>query len=196
MKITRAQLKQIIKEEMQAMAKQNAISINAMNAEASSILRDIEAISAQQIAANQNPQQKIGEAAGLVAFSIALAVPKLLSLAGKFVNKFDGPEGARWFEEAGHKVHAAYIKAIIKVLTLIPQYRKAQPQIQKKIAEMVFIGIVGIMLGASAIGFVEQLTTMSNVPLGVTEGILSAIKQGEIRQYLIKQINSLLNSPT
>jgi hypothetical protein len=203
-KITPEKLRKIIQEELHDLKKEQQevqSSTAQVGSVANQLLGDINAL-ANQIASQQKSQakpdgQQIGEAGAVLAFSVALAIPKLLSLAGTFSKKIlKKEEAAKWFEESAHKVHHAYIAAIMKVLSLVPQYKKAKPEIQKKIAEMVFMAIVGVMLGFSVSAFAEQMATMSNLPLGVVEGILTAIKRNEIQAYLITQVTALLKSGT
>ena len=127
--------------------------------------------------------------------SIAIALPAIMGLVAKFgkaagamVNKMLGKkptdEGAyqQWMNKLGHiadELHHLYmapLEAIVK--KFVKDEAKA-----KKIASGIFHVIVATFLVASGATAVKALQA-KNVSLATLEGALSAVKGGEIKQFI------------
>lgn len=158
-----------------------------------SLLGDISSLGKQMnVQAAQQNAEDVKESAALLGLSIAMAVPKLLELAGKLAGKLNMKNAADWLQHSGHAIHAKYIQAINFVLKAVPQFRKADPQKQKQVSEMVFMGMVAIMMGVSGVGFAKQLAALTSIPVATAEGILTAVKAGEVAPFLVNQITAIL----
>lgn len=133
----------------------------------------------------------------LTAASIALATPALLGLIAKFgkvvspiVKKFkgvkptDADDAKVWFEDLGkvadqlHSLYMAPLEAIVKKFV-------KDPTKAKKISHFLFHIIIGILLLASGATALEALKS-KKVSLATLELALSAIKGGEIKNYITK----------
>jgi len=148
----------------------------------------------------EDKTQEQNESALTIA-SIALATPALLGLVARFGKeasnvikriKGDKPtdpgEAETWFEDLGkvadqlHHLYMAPLKAIVKKFIKDPI--KAE-----KLASFLFHVIVGIMLLASGAGAIKALKS-KEISMAALESALSAIKGGEIKQYINKLISA------
>ena len=131
----------------------------------------------------------------LTAASIAIALPAIMGLVAKFgkaagamVNKMLGKKPTdqdayqQWMTKLGHiadELHHLYmapLEAIVK--KFVKDEAKA-----KKIASGIFHVIVATFLVASGATAVKALQA-KNVSLATLEGALSAVKGGEIKQFI------------
>lgn len=133
----------------------------------------------------------------LTAASIALATPALLGLVAKFgkgastivkqikgIKPTDAEDAKVWFEDLGkvadqlHHLYMTPLEAVVKKFV-------KDPTKAKKLAHFLFHIIIGVMLLASGATALEALKS-KRVSLATLELALSAIKGGEIKNYITK----------
>jgi hypothetical protein len=133
----------------------------------------------------------------LTVASIAIAMPAVLGLVAKFgrsasalVKKIKGSkptdtEDAKvWFEDLGKladELHHLYMRPLEAI---VGKFVK-DPTKAKKISHFLFHVIVGIMLLASGAGAIKALQS-KEISIATLETALSAIKGGEIKNYITK----------
>lgn len=132
--------------------------------------------------------------------SIALALPKILEWIGKLAKKLaqkfgkEGNVGAA-IEHFAHKWHKFYIKlvraALDAYLFRMPPFNKLDENSRNKIAEIFFMIIVASMGIASGAGAIDALGN-SQLFVGGFEGLLTAVKGGEVASWLYNAITPML----
>jgi hypothetical protein len=131
----------------------------------------------------------------LTVASIAIAMPSILGLISRFgrsasalVKKIKGSkptdteEAKLWFEDLGKladELHHLYMRPLEAI---IGKFVK-DPTKAKKTSHFLFHVIVGIMLLASGAGAVKALQS-KEISMATLEAALSAIKGGELKQYI------------
>ena len=129
--------------------------------------------------------------------SIALATPAILGLIARFgkaatniVKRIMGKKPTdqgdieRYFQQMGRladELHHLYLKP----LELIVRRFIKDPEKAKKVSNFIFHVIVGIMLLASGVTAVKAIQS-KEISLATLETALTAIKGGEIKQYITK----------
>ena len=131
----------------------------------------------------------------LTVASIAIAMPAILGTVARFgksasslIKKIKGSkptdtEDAKiWFEDLGKladQLHHLYMRPLE---VIVGKFVK-DPTKAKKTAHFLFHVIVGIMLLASGAGAVKALQS-KEISMATLEAALSAIKGGELKQYI------------
>lgn len=187
----KSHIRQIILEEMNKSDNNEKIKslISSFASELKNVYQDLKSDASNQ---KTNSKQDINEeGTTLLAISVVAALPKILDLAGKFALKFESLLGKdigigllMWADD----LHHAYMGIIKFILNALPSYRKAPPDVQKEVADTIFIVIIGILTAASA---KTLLTAVSNLSLSIAipvEVMLVKIKSGEIKEYLNKYV--------
>ena len=142
-------------------------------------------------------EQKEG---ALTVASIALATPAILGLIARFgkaatsiVRRVMGQKPTeqgdleKYFQQMGRiadELHHLYMKP----LELIVKRFVKDPNKAKKISHFIFHIIIGIMLLAAGITAVKAIQS-KNLSLATLETALSAIKGGEIKDYITKLLS-------
>lgn len=134
---------------------------------------------------------------------ILAALPKLIQLLGwliKGVGSFLGKYGVKIKDfgekiiHAGHDVHESYIMGIKQALIYtVPEFKTFPEKTQKKLAELVYVVIVmslGIDAGVNAY---NALQNAEWVHVSI-EGLLSAIKGGELGAWLAEAVAATIET--
>jgi hypothetical protein len=168
--------------------------VNDVKDEMSSILKTMDTELAK--AAKGDGEQPTNEGLLTVA-SIAIALPAIMGLIAKFgkaagamVNKMLGKKPSeedayqQWMSKLGHiadELHHLYMAPLESV---VKKFVKDEAK-AKKIASGIFHVIVATFLVASGATAVKALQA-KNVSLATLEGALTAVKGGEIKQFISK----------
>jgi hypothetical protein len=168
--------------------------VNDVKDEMSSILKTMDTELAK--AAKGDGEQPTNEGLLTVA-SIAIALPAIMGLIAKFgkaagamVNKMLGKKPSeedayqQWMSKLGHiadELHHLYMAPLESV---VKKFVKDEAK-AKKIASGIFHVIVATFLIASGATAVKALQA-KNVSLATLEGALTAVKGGEIKQFISK----------
>jgi hypothetical protein len=168
--------------------------VNDVKDEMSSILKTMDTELAK--AAKGDGEQPTNEGLLTVA-SIAIALPAIMGLIAKFgkaagamVNKMLGKKPSeedayqQWMTKLGHiadELHHLYMAPLESV---VKKFVKDEAK-AKKIASGIFHVIVATFLVASGATAVKALQA-KNVSLATLEGALTAVKGGEIKQFISK----------
>ena len=142
-------------------------------------------------------EQKEG---ALTAASIALATPAILGLIARFgkaatsiVNRVIGkkPEGQgdaeKYFQQMGRVADELHHLYMAPIETIVKKFVKDEAK-AKKIASGIFHVIVATFLVASGATAIKAIQS-KNLSLATLEGALSAVKGGEIKDYIAKIIS-------
>lgn len=137
----------------------------------------------------------------LTVASVALATPAVLGLISKFgraasnlvkkikgVKPNDADDAKAWFEDLGKiadELHHIYMRPLEAI---VGKFVK-DPTKAKKLSSFLFHVIIGIMLLASGAGAIKALQS-KEISMATLEAALSAIKGGELKQYINKIISS------
>jgi hypothetical protein len=127
--------------------------------------------------------------------SIAIALPAIMGLVAKFgqaagamVNKLLGKKPTdqdayqQWMTKLGHIADELHHLYMIPIEGIVKKFVK-DPEKAKKISSGIFHVIVATFLVASGVTAVKALQA-KNISLATLEGALSAVKGGEIKQFL------------
>ena len=127
--------------------------------------------------------------------SITIALPAILGLiarlgkaAGTMANKILGKkpsekgEYEKWMNKLGHISDELHHLYLIPIESIVKKFIK-DPDRAKKISQRLFYVIVATFLVASGVTAVQALQA-KNLSLASLEGALSAIKSGEIIEFL------------
>ena len=127
--------------------------------------------------------------------SVAIALPAILGLiarlgkaAGTMANKILGKkpsekgEYEKWMNKLGHIADELHHLYLIPIESIVKKFIK-DPDKAKKISQKIFYVIVATFLIASGVQAVQALQA-KNLSLASLEGALSAIKSGEIIEFL------------
>lgn len=138
------------------------------------------------------------------AASIALALPKIIEWIGKLAKKIaqkfggSGDVGAA-IEHFAHAFHDVYLKIIRKTLDytlfMIPKLKKLDEAKKSKIAEIFFYAIVasvGYHAGTAAMDYLDK----SELFHGAFEGLMAAIKGGEVTKWVGETMAPILKAAT
>lgn len=138
----------------------------------------------------------------MLLLSTALAMPAIVQTFGILAKKIAKKLGSSGnigeaIEHFAHKWHHVYIKVVRKTLDIslykIPLFKRLPEKTKESIAEIFFyviIGLLGYYSGSAAVSYIER----SNLLKGVYEGLLSAIKSGELVTWIRKTIAAYLES--
>lgn len=138
------------------------------------------------------------------AASIALALPKIIEWIGKLAKKVaqkmgGSGETGEAIEHFAHKFHDLYIKTIRKTLDvtlfMIPKLKKLNEEKKKKITEIFFYAIVA-SVGFHAGGTAMEALEKSDLFHGAFEGLMAAIKGGEVAMWVGKAVGPILQGAT
>jgi len=155
-------------------------------------------------AISKSKNGKLNEAVGFMIAGLIAALPKLIELLGKFVSKAGSLLGSFGFKKgedklkawanklthAGHGLHKIYLKILKGALYVVPGFNQFPDLVQDKIVEVVYIAIVGYLGFMAGAGMIDALEKASWITFGV-EGLLGAIKAGEIGQWVASTVASL-----
>lgn len=139
--------------------------------------------------------------AGLIA-----ALPKLTEIFGYLVKGLGsvlsifskkGANSVKAFAEkiihAGHELHHKYILGIKQgLIYLVPEFKDLDDKVQEKIAELIYMIIVMYLGMDAGVSTIKALQHADWVHVSI-EGLLSAIKTGEIGAWLAKSIGSTIS---
>jgi hypothetical protein len=127
--------------------------------------------------------------------SFVVALPALMGLVAKFgkaagtmVNKMLGKKPTdqdayqQWMTKLGHIADELHHLYMIPIEGIVKKFVK-DPEKAKKISSGIFHVIVATFLVASGVTAVKALQA-KNISLATLEGALSAVKGGEIKQFL------------
>jgi len=189
----KSHIRQLILEEMAKSNNNEKVNslINSFASELKNISQDLKSSASNP---SSDTKQEVEEGVEILAISIGVALPKILGLASKYAAKFGALNIAAGLGIWAEKLHHLYMYIIKSILNLVPSYRKAPPDVQKEIADTVFIVIIAMLTGASAQALASAITQLSlniAVPL---EAILIKIKSNEIKDYLNDYATSKLKS--
>jgi hypothetical protein len=133
----------------------------------------------------------------LTVASIAIALPAVMGLIAKFgkaagnmVNKVLGNKPneddayQKWMNKLGHIADELHHLYMVPLLGIVKKFVKDEAK-AKKIASGIFHVIVATFLVASGATAVKALQA-KNVSLATLEGALTAVKGGEIKQFISK----------
>ncbi len=164
--------------------------LNQLDDEMDSILKGLD----QELEKSTEGEQATNEGILTIA-SIAIALPAIIGLiaragkaVGAMINKVIGKKPTdkeaedAWFAKLGKiadDLHHLYLVPIEKVVgKFVKDHDKA-----KKISNVIFHVIVGAFLIASGATAVKALQS-KNISLATLEGALTAIKSGEVSQFI------------
>jgi len=143
---------------------------------------------------NESKNKKINEVDAIFFVGLALALPKIAEISANIIEKLikrlgggDKSKIAEFLRTSADKLHHAYLKIVKIALLAIPEFRKADKQIQDKVAEVVFTLIIAGLAVYSGYSAVKAGVST----LGALEGAMAAIKSNEVMQFLSKQFASL-----
>lgn len=143
---------------------------------------------------NESKNKKINEVDAIFFVGLALALPKIAEISANIIEKLikrlgggDKSKIAEFLRTSADKLHHAYLKIVKIALLAIPEFRKADKQIQDKVAEVVFTLIIAGLAVYSGYSAVKAGVST----LGALEGAMAAIKSNEVAQFLSKQFASL-----
>lgn len=127
--------------------------------------------------------------------SVAIALPAILGLiarlgkaAGTMANKILGKkpsekgEYEKWMNKLGHIADELHHLYLTPIEAIVKKFIK-DPEKAKKISQKIFYVIVATFLIASGVQAVQALQA-KNLSLATLEGALSAIKGGEVAEFL------------
>ena len=127
--------------------------------------------------------------------SIAIALPAIMGLVAKFgkaagtmVNKILGKKPTdqdayqQWMTKLGHIADELHHLYMAPIESIVKKFVK-DPAKAKKISSGIFHVIVATFLVASGATAVKALQT-KNISLATLEGALSAVKGGELKQFI------------
>ena len=190
MKLTKLQLKQIIKEEVGGAVLDQQLG-KGLEGLASNFQKQ-----AKAAIQKGKDQEKVEEAVGVTfAMSIALAAPAIMTMvsgAAKLVNKsikkISGNESeavksfANWMRKNGDSLHHKYtdfFTAIAKNVFMVKDDRA--DEVGKAMYYLLVAGLA-VQSGLAA----KHAAQHAHVPLGMMEGALAAIKSGEVGQFIVQ----------
>jgi hypothetical protein len=189
----KSHIRQIILEEMNKSNNNEKIK-SLMNSFASELKNISQELKSDTSNPDTGDQQEVEEGATILAISIGAALPKILNLASTYAAKFGALNIAAGLGIWAEKIHHLYMGIIKSILNLIPSYRKAPPDVQKEIADTIFIVIIAMLTGASAQALVTAVSQLSLSIVIPVEALLIKIKSGEIKEYLDDYTTSSLKS--
>jgi hypothetical protein len=131
--------------------------------------------------------------------SIAIALPAIMGLVAKFgkaagnmVNKMlgkkptDQDDYQKWMTKLGHIADELHHLYMAPIEAIVKKFIK-DPDTAKKVSSGIFHIIVATFLFASGATAVKALQS-KNLSLATLEGALSAVKGGEIKQFISKLV--------
>lgn len=143
---------------------------------------------------NESKNKKINEVDAVFFVGLALALPKIAQISANIIEKLikrlgggDKSKIAEFLRTSADKLHHAYLKIVKIALLAIPEFRKADKDVQDKVAEVVFTLIIAGLAVYSGYSAVKAGVST----LGALEGAMAAIKSNEVMQFLSKQFASL-----
>ena len=135
----------------------------------------------------------------LTVASIAIALPAIMGLVAKFgkaagnmVNKILGKKPTdqdayqQWMTKLGHIADELHHLYMTPIEAIVKRFIK-DPDTAKKVSNGIFHIIVAYFLIASGATAVKALQS-KNLSLATLEGALSAVKGGEIKQFISKLV--------
>lgn len=186
MLISKLQLKNIILEELNKEVNDQKIQslANSLASELKNLSQELKSDAADS---NVDGTKDVKEGGTILAISIAAALPKILELAAEYATKFKFIDinVSVGLGMLAQDLHHIYIGVLTNILKLIPSYRRAPKDVQKEIADTVFIVIVAMLIPASAHALLATITQLSlsvKIPIEIA---LLKIKSGEIKEYLV-----------
>jgi len=134
--------------------------------------------------------------------SILMALPAVVTLIGKLVSVIERKLGGKKemgekIQHFGHEMHEMVLKLIQKGMMLIPGFKKMPSDKQKKIVHLVHIVIVlmlAIQSGGVAIGEIKAGLQAANIGIASFEGVLTAVKSGEVLAFLREAVMDILEA--
>ena len=138
----------------------------------------------------QPAQAPVEEGAFLLAASMTIAIPRILSLISKMAKGLGAAfavemKDKNFLDHLAHDIHHQYIAAVKLALKIIKPFRKLPPEKQDKAAEAVLNGIIATLMFTSAAGAADAVAH-GHAGHAAFEGALVAVKQGELAKYLEK----------
>lgn len=204
--ILKEQIRKIIKEELENTLKtdikpENEVNLNIIKPDLNSIIKTFQSDLNNISKENQN-QNDLNEAGIMTTAGILLTVPAILGLVsrlGKVVkSKVDDLLGKKPTSQDGmdeylikmskvaDDLHHLYLTPIEKTVGLMVKDKtKAH-----KIANIILHIIIGIFCLSAGITAVKALQT-NNISLSLLESALTAIKGGEIKEFITKMIETI-----
>lgn len=132
----------------------------------------------------------------LLGAGIVASMPAILKVISKIAEKTGKLDTAKKFEEWHKKWHHSWLKVIGDFLNVVTlgKFKKLDKQKQEQIEELFFICIVAYLLPHAIQGASHFLhaTTLGAKFVAAVEGVLSAIKSGELLSYITKNIGVIL----
>ena len=188
MRITKLQLKQIIKEEVGGVVLDQQLD-KGLKSLASNFQKQ-----AQGAIQKGKDEEKVEEAVGVTfAMSIALAAPAIMNMvsgAAKLVNKsikkVSGNESeavksfAKWMKKNGDSLHHKYTDFFIGIAKNVLMIKDERANDVGKAMYYLLVAGLAVHSGLAA----KYAAQHAHVPLGMMEGALAAIKSGEVGQFL------------
>tara|TARA_R110000824_G_scaffold5206_5_gene24169 strand:+ start:471 stop:1064 length:594 start_codon:yes stop_codon:yes gene_type:complete len=137
--------------------------------------------------------KKVDEALGLTLAGVALSMPAIIQLLGKFVNLLKKIPGLKSLSgdrliEVGNKYHHKVVAGISFILT---KAGVKDADKSKKFANVLFHIIIAMLLfagGAAAYKFASK----GNIIGATLKSALNAIKAGEIRAFVISAADAIV----
>lgn len=138
----------------------------------------------------------LNEEAIMLGVSIALAIPAIVTMVGKMAEWASKKLGGKG--EVGNKIahfgehlHHMLIGGIQKGLAILPGIKKMPKDKQEKLAEIILTVIVATLAVTSGAGAIKALQD-SELALASLEGVLTAVKSGEVGAFLSKTVSSMI----
>ncbi len=136
--------------------------------------------------------KKVDEALGLTLAGVALSMPAIIGVLGKFINLLKKIPGLKSLSgdrliAAGDKYHHKVVAGLAKVLKLAGVKDSAKA---KKFANVLFHIIIAMLLftgGAAAYKF----ATKGNLIGATLKSALNAVKAGEIRSFILASAEAI-----
>jgi len=176
----------------QALKSAIEIFTNSMKQEAPQIEKDIQAGVQKKSQESKNAGQPVEEAV-LAALGATLAIPRIIKLINSVIKNLGKAFGAKMKDEnfldhLAHDIHHQYESAVKLALKLIPSFRKLDEAKQKKVAEHVLNAIIAGLMLSSSFG-ASAAFQHGDLAHGSLELALSAIKNGELKDYIEKSFS-------
>lgn len=137
--------------------------------------------------------KNVDEALGLTLAGVALSLPAIISLIGKFVNLLKKIPGLKSLSgdrliAIGDKWHHKLMGGITYAIQALGIKDKVKA---KKFANILFHIVIAILLvagGAAAVNY----ATKGNIAGATLKGALNAVKSGEIRTFIVKSAETIV----
>ena len=137
--------------------------------------------------------KNVDEALGLTLAGVALSLPSIISLIGKFVNLLKKIPGLKSLSgdrmiALGDKWHHKLIAGITYAIQALGVKDKTKA---KKFGNIIFHVVIAILLlagGAAAYNY----ATKGNIAGATLKGALNAVKTGEIKTFIVKSAETII----